>query len=80
MGELVDFAEYKAKKEEEETKKIDEDIRILKAEIEYIMSEMEQPYAPHVFFKGYEEMMPFMHQVTSTLNTYYDSENKDEER
>ena len=80
MGELVDFAEYKARKEEEETKKIDEDIRILKAEIEYIISEMEQPSAPHVFFKGYEEIMPFMHQVTSTLNTYYDSENKDEER
>tara|TARA_Y100000310_G_scaffold337766_1_gene425700 strand:- start:2243 stop:2506 length:264 start_codon:yes stop_codon:yes gene_type:complete len=80
MGELIDFVAYKAKKDEEEVKKIDDDIRILKSEIEMLMSEMEQPYAPHIFFRGYEEMLPFMHQITSTLNSYYDSENKDEER
>jgi len=80
MGELIDFVAYKARKEEDEVKKIDDDIRILKSEIESLMREMEQPYAPHVFFAGYEDMIPFMSQITSTLNSYYDSENKDEER
>lgn len=80
MGELIDFAKYKAKKEEDEAKKIDEDIKQLKAEIEFIIKDMEQPCAPHVFLSGYDEMLPFMTQVISTLNTYYDTENTDEER
>ena len=79
MGDLVSFQEYKDLKEAKENEIIDQEIRILKQEIERIFSEMQDDYAPTMFYEGYKDIMPLMSYITSTLNGYYDSENIDEE-
>ena len=79
MGELIDFQEYVRQKSEREEREIAEDISRLKAEIKEILDEMESPDAPYIFHSGYEELIPVMSQIQTTLDGYvhehYDSKN-----
>jgi dsDNA-specific endonuclease/ATPase MutS2 len=79
VGELIDFQEYVRQKSEREEREIAEDISRLKAEIKEILDEMESPDAPYIFHSGYEELIPVMSQIQTTLDgyvhEYYDSKN-----
>jgi hypothetical protein len=79
MGELIDFQEYVRQKSEREEREIADDIDRLKAEIKEILDEMESPEAPFLYHSGYEELIPALSQIQTTLdgyvNDYYDSKN-----
>ena len=79
MGELIDFQEYVRQKSEREEREIAEDIYRLNAEIKEILDEMESPDAPYLYHSGYEELIPVMSQIQTTLDgyihEYYDSKN-----
>ena len=79
MGELIDFQEYVRQKSEREEREIAEDIDRLKAEIKEILDEMESPDAPFLYHAGYEELIPALSQIQTTLDgyihEYYDYKN-----
>ena len=73
MGELVDFQEYVRQKAERE------DIVRLQKEVKEILDEMEGQDAEFIYNPGYEELIPLISQVQTTISgyihEYYDSQN-----
>lgn len=79
MGELIDFQEYVKQKAEREEREIADDIARLQKEVQQILDEMEGPDAEFIYNPGYEELIPVISQVQTTLDgyihEYYDSKN-----
>ena len=79
MGELVDFQEYVRQKAEREEREIADDIVRLQKEVKEILDEMEGPDAEFIYNPGYEELIPLISQVQTTISgyihEYYDSQN-----
>ena len=79
MGELIDFQEYVKQKAEREEREIADDIARLQKEVQQILDEMEGPAAEFIYNPGYEELIPVISQVQTTLDgyihEYYDSKN-----
>ena len=74
MGELVDLAEWKKKKDEEEVREIQEDIEHLHSELKQLISEMESDVGPYFYTEDWIKMLPQLSHISHTLDGYADWE------
>lgn len=74
MGELVDLAEWKKKKDEEEVREIQEDIEYLHSELKQMILEMESDAGPYLYTQDWIEALPQLTYISHTLDGYADWE------
>ena len=79
MGDLVDLAEYKKKKEQEEIEEIQEDIESLYTELKQMIDEMNSPLGKHIYQKEWFECLPSLLVVTGALDTYMSGSSQNDE-
>ena len=78
MGEIVCLEEYKRKKDEEEAKKISDDIEALREELNDIYKFLKDPDA-HLFFeRGYEDIIPLIVKLDESFDSYYQYPEEDD--
>jgi hypothetical protein len=70
MGELIDFAEWKRKKEEKEHQELEEDIARLQKEVHEMISEMKEPDASEYWHQEWLDQLPDLVRLDSLLCGY----------
>ncbi len=78
MGEVINFAEWKKNKENEEHEKVLEEIRELRRELGDVLVDIEM--SPFMYEPDAQEMIPVFQQIFATLDGYesYDHEGDSE--
>ena len=73
MGELIDFIEWKKKREEKEDNELKDDIEQLRLELSDMIKEMESEAGPYVYPSEMIELLPQLVHIDGLLDGYYDA-------
>lgn len=70
MGEVVNFKEWKQNLEDEEARKIQEDIENLHTELKHMLYEMDSDSGPYMYEQEWIDHLPALLSISSTLDGY----------